>query len=315
MTTSAPDAPLFIVLNAGSGHEDAPSTRGTIERVLTDAGRVHRLLLVEDPRRLREIARQAVAEARQLGGVVVAAGGDGTINAVAGAALGAGCTFGVLPQGTFNYFSRANGIPSGTAEATRVLLSAEPQPVQVGLVNDRAFLVNASVGLYPEVLEEREARKRRFGRRRPVAAWSTVVTLLRAHRPLRLRLESRGAVRAVRTATLFVGNNPLQLRQLGIPEAALVPGALVAITLRPVGTLSMFWLMVRGALGRLGEAEDVSSFPFEQLTVRPAALGRRLLKVATDGEVQWLRAPLVFRLSPRPLLLLKPPPAPTGARP
>lgn len=307
-----PDAPITIVLNAGSGGVDAAATRAAITEVLTQAGRPHRLALVEDPRRLRDLARRAVDEARQRGGVVVAAGGDGTLNAVAAAALGAGCTFGVLPQGTFNYFGRAHGIPLDTREATRLLISGEPQPVQVGLVNDRVFLVNASIGLYPELLEEREAYKRRYGRSKPVAAWSAVVSLLQAHRPLRLRLESRGASREERTPMLFVGNNALQLQQIGIPEAALLPGALVALTLRPVGAPSMLWLMLRGALGQLGGARDLSSFPFDQLTVRPAAFGLRQLKVATDGEIGWLRAPLVFRVSPEPLLLLKPRPTAGG---
>ena len=117
-----------------------------------------------------------------------------------------------------------------------------------------------------------------------------------------------GASRTVRTPTLFVGNNPLQLQQIGIPGvAALEQGALVAITLKPVGTLAMLWLMLRGAFGQLGQADNVFSFGFKQLTVQPAApMRKRRVKVATDGEVFWLNAPLVFDTWPDPLLLLKP---------
>ena len=68
--------------------------------------------------------------------IVVAAGGDGTINAVAQAALGRDCTFGVLPKGTFNYFSRTHGIPADTGEGMKVVLQGSAQPVQVGLVNN-----------------------------------------------------------------------------------------------------------------------------------------------------------------------------------
>jgi hypothetical protein len=90
---------------------------------------------------------------------VVAAGGDGTINTVAHEAVRQGCLFGVLPQGTFNYFGRTHGIPEDLAEAVRALLRARVTPVQVGMVNDRIFLVNASVGLYPQLLEAREHDK------------------------------------------------------------------------------------------------------------------------------------------------------------
>ena len=174
----------------------------------------------------------------------MAAGGDGTINTVAQATLGSGCAFGVLPQGTFNYFSRTHGIPADTQEALQVLLAGQHQPVQVGLVGDRVFLVNASLGLYPQLLEDREDWKRQFGRSRLVAFGAGMATLLRGHRSLRLRVQSQGQERELRTPTLFVGNNALQLEQLGFAEAQAVDGGeLAAIALQPVSLLRMLGLM------------------------------------------------------------------------
>lgn len=302
------DSPLVVVLNAGSGRADVDRAQRAITEVLTGAGRAHELLRIERGMAVADVAAEAVQRARAQRGAVVAAGGDGTLNAVAQAVLPAGLPFGVVPQGTFNYFSRTHGIASDTELATRALLRAQPAPVQVGLVNERLFLVNASVGLYPQLLEDREAYKQRYGRRRWVAVWSALVTLLHAHRPLRLQMACQGAQRAVRTPTLFVGNNALQLQQIGVPEADLLAqGQLVALMLKPVGTLAMLGLMLQGAFGRLGEAEDVLRFGFERLSLRPAAPRRTArLKVATDGEICWLRAPLQFQVSPRPLWLLTP---------
>jgi diacylglycerol kinase family enzyme len=299
------DRPLFIVLNSGSGRRDAATTEATVRSVLGQAGRRHAILRVDNPRQLPTLAQRAVEHARQQQGIVVAAGGDGTINTVVQAVLNSGCPFGVLPQGTFNYFSRTHGIPADTTEATRALLDALVRPVQVGLINDRVFLVNASLGLYPKLLEDREAYKQQFGRHRLVALWAGVVTLLRAHRPLRMRLEHAGEVRVMRTSTVVVGNNPLQLQQLGLPEArAVQQGQLAAIAVRPVGPLAMVGLLLRGALGRLGDADHVVTFAFERLTIWP--YGRRRLKVAMDGEVAWLDTPLVFQVAPHPLPLLVP---------
>jgi len=309
-STAAP--PLFLVLNAGAGSDDSDDVQRQIAEVLVQAGREHHFMRAARGSDLPAMASQATDAARQCAGIVVAVGGDGTINTVVNAVLGTGCTMGVLPQGTFNYFGRAHGIPQDVVEATRLLLTATSQPVQVGLVNERAFVVNASLGLYPQLLEDREAYKRRFGRSRWVAAWAAAMSLLQVHRPLRLELASRGESRAVRTPTLFVGNNELQLAQIGLAEApAVSQGGLVAITLRPVGTLAMAWLMLRGAFGQLGEASNVFSFAFETLSVRPAApFGRRRMKIAADGEVFRMRAPLLFRVAPQPLMLLKPSPSP-----
>ncbi len=305
-----PAEPYFIVLNAGSGHAETELQRTTIEQALTRAGRAFELAVVDDPSELDAVAQRMVDQAKACGGTIVAAGGDGTINAVAHKAVASGCPFGVLPQGTFNYFGRAHGIPEDLEQAVQSMLDARPHPVQVGLVNERVFLVNASIGLYPKVLEEREHDKEQFGRSRVVALLSMLKTALGTHQFLRIRLEVDGQQRKLRTPTLFIGNNPLQMQQLGIDHLsdALEEGQLAAIAPRSVGKLGMLWLMLRGAAGKLGGADDLSAFRFKRIVVKPIALygTRRRIKVATDGEVSLMRTPLEFRVLEGQLLLLKP---------
>jgi diacylglycerol kinase family enzyme len=302
-----PASPLLFVINATSGHNDSDTTRHAIEEALGAAGRTGELLFA----RPDEIARTAVyaaATATARHSAVVAVGGDGTINSVARAALAEGCAMGILPQGTFNYFARTHGIPADTAEAAQALLRFAPVPVQVGLINERVFLVNASLGLYPELLQDREAYTVRFGRSRLVAVGAAIVTLLGKHRQLRLRIELGANTRELTTPTLFVGNNRLQLEQVGLQEASAIDdGCLGAATLRPIGALSLLWLLFRGTIGTLGEANAVESFKLHRMVVKPRLpLGGRTIKVAIDGEVTWMRTPLEFRVSAKPLYLLKP---------
>lgn len=309
-TPVADNAPLYIILNAGSGHHDAAETRATIENILTEAGRHYEITLVEKPGELDAIARQTVDKAKQNRGVVVIGGGDGSLNTVAQAVLGSGCIFGILPQGTFNLFGRAHGIPLETAEATRILLDNHVEAVPVGMVNDRIFLVNASMGMYPQVLQDREAWKAKYGRNRIVAFFAGVLTLLQHHRQVHLTtLEKDGKPGILKTPTLFVGLNEYQLRQTGILEedATLPPGQLMAVTVRPVSTLGILWLMLCGTVGKLGDAENILSFRFEQLSIKRAGNFRtRTFRVAVDGELFWLSLPLEFRIAPEPLYLLKP---------
>lgn len=320
MPITEPDqnAAFYVVLNAGSGHAETELRCSTIREVLAEAGRTCHLNVVENAAELGDTARRMAEEARRTGGVLVAAGGDGTINTVAHQAVLQGCVFGVLPQGTFNYFGRTHGIPEDLAEAVRALVTSTVQPVQIGMVNDRIFLVNASVGLYPALLEAREHDKRQYGRSRVVAILSALKTALGRHRPLRIALETEGQVRKLRTATLFVGNNRLQMEQVGMEPltAAVEDGELAAIAPRRVGKLGMLGLLVRGALGRLGEAPNVVAFSFKRLTVKHARLSpRRTVKVATDGEVTRMPMPLEFRVLEGRLALLKPlKPASQGQR-
>jgi len=312
-------------MNGGSGRHDADLTRGTIDAAMQAAGRIHRIFIIENADQIQQIVQQALDEAKSQGGVVVAVGGDGTINAVASAVLGSGCLFGAIPQGTFNYFGRTHGIPEELPDALDHLLQGEPVPVQVGLVNDRIFLVNASVGFYPELLEDREAFKQKFGRSRFVAIWAALATVFGRHKQLHITLEEDGRRVAMRTTTLFIGNNRLQLQQVGMPQAeAVVQGQLAGIAVRPIGKLSMLWLGVCGALGRLGDAEHVIGFSFRKMTVtlrknvttrnNPAELRAtddpvktkgKTIKVAADGEIIWLRTPLEFSVAPEALHLIK----------
>ncbi|MNT55987.1 hypothetical protein D3C72_1932630 [compost metagenome] len=90
------------------------------------------------------------------------------------------------------------------------------------------------------------------------------------------------------------------------------------MALKPVGLLSMPGLLVRGALGRLGDADEVLSFPFESMTVKAGRLRTpRRVKIATDGEIDWVDMPLLFRVAPDPLWLVRPDSAPEleAARP
>ena len=300
------DETFYIVLNTGSGKHQGDEVQDSISKVLNAAGRQFKLLKVKGGDGLAAAAQQAVELAKANRGVVVAAGGDGTLNAGSNAVLGTGLPFAILPQGTFNYFGRTYGISQDTETATRCMLDAVIQPVQVGMLNDKVFLVNASLGLYPTLLEDRESYKQRYGRSRWVALWSAMVTLFRAHRQLWVQLDFEGKTRTLRTQTIVVGNNSLQLEHIGVhEEVELQRDHLVAMTAKPLSTLALYGLVARGLLSRMGEADNLISFGFKKMTVRlgPA---RKRIKVAMDGEIFWLRAPLEFRVPEEYLPLLVP---------
>ncbi len=299
----------FILHNAASGAHDVSAALDGVTGTLAAAAVPFQFVPIERPRHIEALAEQLAARAIACDGTVVAAGGDGTINAVVRGILGTGCRFGVLPMGTFNYFARNHGIPTDIVAASRVLVDGEVRPVQVGTVNDRVFLVNASLGLYPRLLEQRELAKRHFGRSRLVALASAAFFLLRQHRQLRLRIHCDGLTDDVETSTLFVGNNRLQLEQIGLVEAACVDrGLLAALYLKPITSAGLMGLALRGSLGLIGEDENITSFACREMTVTLCARRKRVgrIKVATDGETSRLQLPLRFGIARSLLPLLCP---------
>lgn len=299
----------FIVMNQGSGATSAEDKRGAIESALQQAGQAYRFMPVGAGGIL--VTCQLAAQwAAASGGVLVAAGGDGTLNCAAQAALQHGCPLGIIPQGTFNLFAREHGIPLDTGEAVQALLNGVREDVQVGMVNQRVFLANAAVGLYPKLLEDRETMKEQVGRRRPwVAIVAGLKTLFEWRWQMRLDLEMDGRIRRIRTPSLFVANTQLQPRRLGFDEALVSQvggGRLVALVAHPLDAWAKLKLAGRAIVGRLGDAREVDCHALRSLDLGMRSV--RKVKVATDGEVQWMQLPLRFAVSPRPLCCLLPRP-------
>ncbi|MGE4241397.1 diacylglycerol/lipid kinase family protein [Ramlibacter sp.] len=304
---TAPEPELFIVMNRSSGAHAKDDVRDAIESELKSAGRRYRFVPVE-PGQIVRSCQEAAREAAGCGGAIVAVGGDGTLNAAARAALLHNCAIGVIAQGTFNLFAREHGLPLEAAAAARALLDAAPEDVQVGLVNQHAFLVNASVGLYPKLLADREAVKQKLGRRRWIAMGAALMSVFEWRLRLDLEAEVDGVQRRFRTPSIFVCNNRLQVERVGLDapvQERTGRGWLAAVVVRSIGVVGKIKLMFRTAVGTLGDAREVDDFAMKSLTV--TARHARKLRVATDGEVQWMALPLRFTVSPKPLRVLLPP--------
>ncbi|MEJ5989266.1 diacylglycerol kinase family protein [Ramlibacter sp. PS3R-8] len=307
-----PDAPpasaeFFIVMNQGSGSGEKDEVRQAIEQVLDGASRRYRFVDVQ-PGRILAACQQAARLAKDEHGILVAAGGDGTINCAAQAAFTHDVPMAVIAQGTFNLFARQLGLALEAAEATRMLLAARPEPVQVGWVNQRLFLVNASVGLYPKLLADREQVKHKLGRRRWIAMLAALKSLLEWHRQLVLEVELDGQLKQVRTASVFVCNNRVQLQRIGIADdivAQVGEGRLAGVTVRSIDLWAKLRMMAYAMAGRLGDERGVDSFTLRTLSVGSRRVRR--MTVATDGEVQKMQLPLRFTVAPRPLRVMLPP--------
>ena len=314
---ASPHGPIHLVVPKRPG-ADLDLLRATLEGV--PALQEHNVIWhVPDQRGdIVQLARDAAQAARADGGLVVAAGGDGTINAVASAALLAGVPVGVVPMGTFNYFSREHGLALDPETAVQDMLQAlkdgDLRPVQVGFVNRRMFVVNASVGLYTKMLAHREMASLRFGRSRWVAVAAAVWTLFRpsSGRRWRVVMKTHRGADAVQeehlVTTLFVGNNPLQLDRMGLPQAQMVAdgGKLAVIMLKPQGRWAVARTVWNAATGQLDKDNAVVSIACSELTVTPASWRPPQVKLAFDGEREWMAPPLHFRLSERPLWLVAP---------
>src|SRR6185437_11967871 len=136
--------PVLLNRNGGAFAAD-PKLAEKVSKALTAAGidaEIERLSGGECAVRFR-----AIAEAGDP--LLIVGGGDGTIGAAASALAGTETTLGILPLGTLNHFARDLGIPSDLQEAAELIARKTDRRVDVGEMNDRIFINNSAIGLYP----------------------------------------------------------------------------------------------------------------------------------------------------------------------
>lgn len=294
---------MAVIVNAGAGAGYEPDWQATLVQRFADHGLQAEVTLAVDANHMLESARAALAAGAR---VVVAGGGDGTINAVASVVLDSGAVFGVLPMGTLNHFARDLGLPPQLDAAIATLAAGHVTRIDVGEVNGRIFLNNSSLGLYPDIVRDRQRQQRRLGRGKWTAfGWATLAAL-RRFPFLSVRLAVGDADHARRTPFVFIGNNDYQMEGFNIGERARINGGMLSVYVAQRPTrFGLLKLALRALFGRLRQAREFDVFQAREMTIETR---HRRLRVATDGEVTVMAPPLRYRIRPAALSVIVPRP-------
>jgi diacylglycerol kinase family enzyme len=298
-----------VIHNAAAGGGECGAARERLERLFAEHRFAARVTLARGGEEIVGAARRAAEDAET--GVVVAGGGDGTINAVASQLVGTEKILGVLPFGTLNHFAKDLRIPLDAEEAARVVVGGRTERVDVGEVRSETgaggahfFLNNSSLGLYPTLVREREKLQERAGRGKWSAALRAALTVLRRYPFVNVRLDVDGREMRRRTPYVFIGNNEYELDAFSVgTRARLDAGALSLHVTRDIGRSGLARLAFRAVLGRLREDKDFDALSAHEVWVETR---RSRLRVATDGEVRVMRPPLCYRVLPGALRVCVP---------
>ncbi|HEX8152756.1 MAG TPA: YegS/Rv2252/BmrU family lipid kinase [Thermoanaerobaculia bacterium] len=233
----------------------------------------------------------------------VAAGGDGTIHSVIQPLVRTDAVLGVIPVGTYNHFARDAGLPLDWKEALEVVMRGTTRPVDAARVNDRYFINNLSIGLYPELVMRREERGRDYPRWK--ARLYALYATLRKYPHVNLTLEADARHEAIRTHVFIVSNNSYDLSRVGIeaPRTSLEDGTVSVYWLPHLRRLALARFAARYLAGRAQSAQEFQSFVTRSVRVETT---RPSLQVGLDGEVVRLTAPLVITSVPQALAVRVP---------
>ncbi|ESW59567.1 MAG: hypothetical protein Q27BPR15_16795 [Rhodobacter sp. CACIA14H1] len=292
-------ATICVLANPASGRAKRDS--GTLDLAMRVFGPQVSLRRLDAGQTFEDAVKSALADGFT---TIVAAGGDGTVAAVAHALSGSGASLGVLPLGTFNFMSRGLGLPEEPEAAARAILAGHPHRISVGTVNGLVFLNNVSLGLYPRILAERESAYARWGRFRFLAYWTVIVTLVRAQRMQTFTIETEEGAREVRTPLIFIARSAYQLERFGLSARDIISDDRFAVFVAKAGTRwHLMRLAMHLAMRRLVPGDDVELFSAKSLVIRTP---KRRPRVAFDGEKRRMLAPLRFEIKEDSLSIIVP---------
>jgi diacylglycerol kinase family enzyme len=239
-----------------------------------------------------EIARRAAHEGY---GIVIAFGGDGTVNEAANGLAGSGTPLSCLPGGSANVFCKLLGIPGEIVDATQHLLRVAdhfaPRQVDLGEVEGRLYTFSAGVGMDADVVRTVDSRPRMKERFGPYYFLGAALSTFAGHyliRPPRMFVSVGdetvvGVTTIVQNAThyTYFHDRPIDLAA----GATLDGGTLSSVVLRRATLLGAPSLLARGVLGRGGVAGHRQVASFQQVTsMTVSSAAGRPLPLQVDGD-------------------------------
>jgi diacylglycerol kinase (ATP) len=276
---SASRAHAAIIINPVSGTrgtaDEARRRAGLAATVAERAGVEADVFVTERAGPARELAAAAVARGAPL---VVAWGGDGTVNEV-GCALAFGpARLAVVPGGSGNGLARELGVPLDAARALAAAFRGRDRTIDAGELDGRLFFNVAGVGLDAEVAHRFAARGGRRGLRRYMAATCAAVL---ASTPPRVTVAAAGVQRSVAALVVAVANS----RQYGngalvAPRAQLDDGRLDVVIVEARAWWRTAWALPSLFTGRLGRQAGVTMLVADAVELT----GDRPLRYHVDGE-------------------------------
>lgn len=297
---------VHLISNSKSGSGEGKNIAALIQEACDAKGYQMITYAAASASEFNKNIERAIDSAKHGNEMILAAGGDGTIRAVSEKLLNTSIPLGIIPVGTFNYFSKEHGIPKSTSEAIQIALNNVATPVQIAKLNDHVFINNASIGLYVKTIKERERWTDVLGRSRFVAAASTIYSFFTPQRLLKFNIEHSGSTstRTISTPLIFICNNQAQLKDLAlIQEWKSLQNEVSVIYLRPVNKKQLVSLLFRGVTKTLLKEKKLEQFYCSSLSIETL---KKTYDVSLDAEIFHLTAPFKIEVFPHGLNLIKP---------
>jgi YegS/Rv2252/BmrU family lipid kinase len=287
---------IVFIVNPKAGTNLQKHICDSVEKNLNRLKFDHDFRFTERPEHAKDLAKEAIAEGFE---IVVAVGGDGSINEIASALLGTDAVLGIVPAGSGNGLAMHLGYGRDIDEAVKKLNTAEERLIDVGLMNGQPFINLAGVGfdgLVSNLMKESEWRG--F-----IPYFLKSVEAGLKYTPRECTIELDDKVLTEKCFIISVANGPMWGYNFQIaPDARLDDGFFEVVILKDVPKWQYFALVPSTLNGKIYEAEFVEHFTTRRVKI--SAPGKNYVHL--DGEGLMLESGLEFEIKPKALKILAP---------
>lgn len=295
--------PLFTQLFLGIEKSFLPqlsSPGHLLQEILQHLGkhRIHPDYTIANSSRIAESAARRCAQEKY--DLVIAVGGDGTLNAVANGLAGTETAMAIIPAGTVNLFAMQVAIPRHLAEACSVIAQGRIKTIDLGLIKDKHFLCVAGIGFDAFVIKHMEWQlKMALGAAAYlVAAGFGFFTY--PFRSIYARVDQQAQVK--KGYMIFVGNAKYYGgKMVLLPKADLNDGLLDVCILKKRNFLGFLRYLAGLRRGRLEEYLDVDYFQCREIDIM-----NHSQYIQIDGEY-FGRLAAKIKIAPNALKIIVPP--------
>jgi diacylglycerol kinase family enzyme len=230
----------------------------------------------------------------------VAAGGDGTVNALASLLVNKmDVVMGVIPSGTLNHFAKDLGLAVEIDESVSRLAKGRSKLIDVGHINDKIFLNNSSIGIYAKVANVK--------RRTKVWLFRFILGILSglwfiANPPsYNFKIKVGGKTIQRNISIIFVGNNRYDLSGFGLSNRHSLSGGNLSIyVIRTINPFRLIAVSLNLLIGHIN-ADYFETYEAPELKINTR---KKKLLVAYDGEVARLKTPILYSIAKKELRVI-----------
>ena len=295
---------ITFIVNPAAGHGRTLAVIPIIQRMMDESGRAYSILETITPGHACELALQAAAHNVK---IVVAVGGDGTVQEIASGLVGTNTALAVIPSGSGNdfvhslrpRFKQRSRFEERIAQYVSMLLNSTPTAIDAIRMNDRYFANIGSIGIDAEIAMYAARLKKNF---HGAAYLLSTIKNIFTYTPKKVRITCDGRVIEKSVSLCAVCNGQYYGGGFNIsPSADMMDGK---ITLCVVDKLSRFMFgllfpsVLFGAHTKMKQVEyiDCTHVTIEYINTMPVNL---------DGNIYKLNAPLDFTIVPGGLKVIK----------